>query len=329
MHRWLLFICCFWFSWLTGQSVVFFQNPSFEDTPRRSKTPYGWYLCGANHHSPPDIHPENIFKVTKSPADGITYLGMVSRADGSVESIEQVLSEPLQPGTYRMDFFAARSDEYYSYSVPVDQWVHFDHPLHLAVYGSDVPCSTARLLGRSQLVKDTAWQYYTLTLKVSAPVGRLQIRVEPPGTADSIWHGSMLIDGLSPIVPVDSQSGTLLAVPDSGATLPAKGDVAEIKALLNSLPGDERALNTVLLQHPGGQLMQVNGVLLAVARWAARRESQRLVLALHPRVSDRLVFAIHRAMRAAEVPEGGYRLKRKRGRGKHWIGESFLKIKLK
>ncbi|MEQ8703908.1 MAG: hypothetical protein RIC19_08300 [Phaeodactylibacter sp.] len=291
--------------------------------------PYGWYLCGANHHSPPDIHPDNIFNVTKPPADGKTYLGMVARADGSMESIEQVLSQPLLPGRYRLDFYAARSDQYYSYSVPVDRWVQYDRPLHLTVYGNTKPCAAAQLLGRSALVQDTAWQAYTLWLQVEVPVERLQIRVEQPDTAVGNWHGSMLLDGLSPIVPVEAHSRTLLVKPDRVAVVAIGSSSVAIEALLNKLPREEQAFSIGLLQRRVGPLVQINAALFAVARWVARLPERRVVFALHPSASDRIVFAIHRAMAVAQVPAHRYRVKRKKGRGQQWIGNSLLKIKVK
>lgn len=330
MQQWLflVFQVCF-FSALIGQRTVFFENPSFEDKPGRSRTPYGWYLCEESHHSPPDIHPQHIFSVTKPPADGRTYLGMVARADGSAESIEQVLSQPLAPGCYRLDFFASRSDEYFSYSVPVKDWVKFDKPLHIAVYGNHSPCSKKLLLGRSSVIEKTDWQGYTIILEVPAPVARLQIQVEPPDTAVSQWHGSVLIDGLSPLVPVDGESGSLLVKPGIPGHFYQGGDLMKLDTLLKYWPKNEVSLSTGLIQQADGQLIQMNAVLFTLASWAAGRKGRRLVWALDPNVSDRLEFMIHRAMHKAGLPEKNYRIRRKRRLNKDWAGNAFLKVRLK
>lgn len=56
MYRWALLVSCFWASWLPGQSVTFFQNPSFEDTPRHSHPPHGWNDEGFEKFLPGDTY---------------------------------------------------------------------------------------------------------------------------------------------------------------------------------------------------------------------------------------------------------------------------------
>lgn len=49
----LLTVFC---SALFGQEITL-KNPSFEDIPKHSRTPHGWFDCGFTGETPPDILP--------------------------------------------------------------------------------------------------------------------------------------------------------------------------------------------------------------------------------------------------------------------------------
>ena len=96
----LLFLFCLSFVFHSkSQDTIRLDNFSFEDFPRHSYTPRGWYDCGFPDESPPDIHPQmdgGEFKVNAEPADGRTYIGMVVRDNVTWEAIGQRLNTPLK-----------------------------------------------------------------------------------------------------------------------------------------------------------------------------------------------------------------------------------------
>ena len=87
----LLFLFCSLFTFdVNAQDTIRLDNFSFEDFPRHSHVPKGWYDCGFPDESPPDIHPQmggGEFKVNMAPVDGKTYIGMVVRENGTWEAI--------------------------------------------------------------------------------------------------------------------------------------------------------------------------------------------------------------------------------------------------
>ena len=107
---------------LTGQETIRLQNPSFEDMPRKGvpgmPSIKSWHDCGLSKfptESPPDIHPvmNNAWDVALQSYDGNTYLGMVTRANDTYESLSQALSSPIQDGVcYSFTAFLAQSDQY-------------------------------------------------------------------------------------------------------------------------------------------------------------------------------------------------------------------------
>ncbi len=313
-----------------GQVPIYLQNPSFEDEPGRSKTPLGWYLCGPPNRTPPDVHPHDLFEVTQAPADGQTYLGMVARGDGTTEAIGQQLPTAMQPGAYQLDFYAAVSAEYFSYSEAVNQLVHFDAPLHLAIYGSAEPCGQAQLLGRSALITHTEWKSHRLVLRARQAVTRLLLQVEHPEGHTLPRHGSMLLDGLSPLIPVEAAS----QVSDQATppfVLPEGDGIEEnLVALLARLEAKGGQWQPHCWPGAGGHMLQGNKYLAAIADLLAGH-SNRPTLAVHPETpyAKQLALAVRLALARAGMPPGQYRLQIARRAGQRWLGEGLLKIKLK
>ena len=93
---------------------VTINNPSFEGTPSAAVCPKDW--VEGPGPSTPDLLP-GILKVEIPPYDGQTYVGLITREDGTCENIAQRLSPPLQSGTcYRFSIYLASHDHYASYN---------------------------------------------------------------------------------------------------------------------------------------------------------------------------------------------------------------------
>jgi len=222
---------------VTAQESVLFRNPSFEDIHGMGKVPIGWYYCGSALHTPPDIHhtdfPGASFNVEMPSADGKTYVGMVARADGSVEAIGQHLTSPLQAGQcYTFSFFAACSGRYTSRAPNSMRQVEYDQPLRLSIWGGDENCDTKELLGLSEVVGHPDWKRHVITIHPKSECTHLIFKAlfVPPPVA---YNGNLLLDGLSPVIPVNCESKSL----DSGweplaINVPSFEWVSELKKYL-------------------------------------------------------------------------------------------------
>ncbi|NJK83344.1 MAG: hypothetical protein HC912_05515 [Saprospiraceae bacterium] len=124
---------------LNAQSatVIELTNSSFEDFPRISKPPRGWYDCGFNNESPPDVHPVldgGEFRVMNDPQDKETYLGLVVRDNDTWESVAQRLIIPLKAGKcYTFSIYVARSITYESQSRVTGERANYATPARLRI----------------------------------------------------------------------------------------------------------------------------------------------------------------------------------------------------
>lgn len=182
---------------------ILLKNPSFEDMPRHSKPPIGWFDCGFAGESPPDVQPSGTFKVTKTPVDGNTYLGMVVRDNDTWESVAQKLSDPIQNGScYQFSLNLCRSELYVSTSRITDEEANYTTPAKIRIYGGNGYCDKAEVLAESAEVDNTSWKEFSF-------------RFEPRGTYSYIileafyktptlfpYNGNILIDNASAISPV-------------------------------------------------------------------------------------------------------------------------------
>ncbi len=193
------------FAWLvmTNMAIaqpLLLQNPSFEDFPGLGKPPFGWFFCGNMGETPPDIHPGDLYGVTAAAKDGHTYVGMVSRHNGTYEQLGQRLSQPLVPGQcYYFRIFAARSDQYASFSRKTGQPSQYTLPLKLAVLAAHRHCQPMATLALSAAVMDTEWRSYGFVLRPDEAFSFLFLSATS-ATGDS-YNGNILIDAASPLIP--------------------------------------------------------------------------------------------------------------------------------
>lgn len=102
---------------LPQRDVIHFENPSFEDNPHDSYVPKGWYDCGFEQSSPPDVQPNNRHFLQMTAHNGETFLGMVTRDNKTWERIGQSLRQPIVAGKcYAVAIALAKSPIYLSYS---------------------------------------------------------------------------------------------------------------------------------------------------------------------------------------------------------------------
>lgn len=199
----LILLSCFFKNTLQSQpSVIFLQNPSFEDEPGYSRTPIGWFFCGVIGESPPDIHPAELFGVGQNAVHGNTYVGMVVRDNGTWEGLSQWLEVPLQAGQcYQFSLYAARSLHYESVSRINNLLTNYDKPVVLRVWAGNLNCERSELLAVSDVVESTNWQRFIFNIKPTQSYNRVVLEAYYTNDAKA-YCGNVLLDHITPFVPM-------------------------------------------------------------------------------------------------------------------------------
>lgn len=139
-----------------SSSRVELSNPSFEDLPYASKTPWGWINYGVSTETPPDIQP-GAFECMLAPQDGDSYLGLVVRDNDTWESVGQPLNVPLQRDSqYVFTAWLAKSALYMSSSKTTNLPANYATPVVLRIWGRNGP-DDRELLATSPLVTNMQW----------------------------------------------------------------------------------------------------------------------------------------------------------------------------
>jgi hypothetical protein len=174
------------------QSVkIYFRNASFEDSPRASASPIGWHTNTPG--STPDIMP-GAWGIMAAPQDGNTCIGLVTRQDGTTEDITQALAEPLAAGVcYKFSISLAH----------INQYVGFNSPTRLRIWGSATKGEKGKLLDSSQLINHSDWRSYQFQFLTSTAVRYITFEVwYAPGTTFK-YNGNILLDNCSAIEKCD------------------------------------------------------------------------------------------------------------------------------
>lgn len=197
-----------------GQQVITLENPSFEDIPRRglpNNLPIaGWHDCGLSvfpGESPPDIHPapDRAWSVSAQPIDGNTYIGMVTRANDSWESVSQALSGIIEGGKcYKFSCYLVQSPEYKSKTARTIQngteiEENFDRPAVLRIWGGNSFCDKNELLGESPSIQNANWKLYTYTFQPKRSHRYIIFEAFYKTPILEAYNGHILLDALSDI----------------------------------------------------------------------------------------------------------------------------------
>ncbi len=170
-----------------GQNAL--VNPSFEEQPGKSSVPTGWVTCIPG--STPDILPGK-WGVNKAPQNGMAYLGLITRENGTFESIGQKLKKPLDANScYNFSVYLSRSDSYTGYNLP----------LRLKIWGSKKFCAKEQLLVSTKAIKHTDWARYDFQIYTKSKIHFLTLEAcSAPGITIP-YKGNILIDNISDIKP--------------------------------------------------------------------------------------------------------------------------------
>lgn len=300
-----------------AQSVIFLQNPSFEDMPGHSRLPEGWFFCGETGETPPDTHPAGYFGVTQPPQHGRTYIGMVVRDNNTWEAVSQWLSTPLEVGhCYTFSLYAARSPQYESYSRTARQVLNFDRPVRLLLWGGQLHCDKRTLLAESPLIDHTEWQEYVFQFQPSVTCNRLLIEARH-AEGEAPYCGNVLIDRASPLLPVDCHSQLPLyaldTLPATTATL-ADEQLRQLAERIRFSPIDQGPEQHVFYTS-AGELEQGNRYLYQIVDWLGQHSQQRVIFAIAE--ENRLHFkakklALQKVLWRQGLNVSQYRIRRER-----------------
>jgi outer membrane protein OmpA-like peptidoglycan-associated protein len=201
---WLSVICFLSATPMVFSQTIELRNSSFEDAPRHSTTPYGWYDCGQVEETPPDIQPGS-FGVFKKAADAKTYLGLVTRDNDTWEGVGQRLSQPMQAGEcYNFSISLARAEKYISISKTTRVEENFNKPIRLRVWGGTSYCSKKEKLAETITIKHTSWKEYSFKLNPKSNYNYIFLEAFFEPTLFP-YNGNILIDECSSLVPCDEE----------------------------------------------------------------------------------------------------------------------------
>lgn len=144
----ILFLCVA--SFCVAQITVI--NPSFEDEPADATTPQGWSPC--DELTTPDIFP-GFWGVYNEPSHGETYVGIITRENGTFESFGQRLSGTLKAKTcYFTEIDLAHSIIYSGYNKPIK----------LRIFLGKNKCSKDQLIFESPAINHMKWKTFKFDL---------------------------------------------------------------------------------------------------------------------------------------------------------------------
>ncbi len=184
---------------------IVLTNPSFEDMPRHSYAPIGWFDCGFPGESPPDVQPDPMrqFLVRKGAQHGNTYLGMVVRDNDTWEKVSQQLTNPLQAGTcYEFSIFLARSEVYVSQSRISDERANYVTPAKLRIYGGFGNCDKGQMLAETNVITNYRWLEYRFKLKPEQNFTHILFEAFYNTPTLFPYNGNILLDNASALRPV-------------------------------------------------------------------------------------------------------------------------------
>lgn len=181
----LLLFSLLFFGALPAQ--VSLDNASFEGEAQDATVPIGWHACEPG--STPDILPGS-WGVYNEPIDGETYMGLITRQDGTWESVGQRLSAPIEPREcYIFSAHLAHSKTYANYNKPIK----------LKVWGGATSCGKDVLLAETEYIKHADWKKYEFRFISDQSLNYLILEAHYMDGIYFHYNGNVLIDNCSEI----------------------------------------------------------------------------------------------------------------------------------
>jgi hypothetical protein len=179
-------LCCVLFSvCLQAQKKnVTVSNPSFEGEPNDATIPIGWFAC--EFGTTPDILP-GPWGVYQEASDGDTFMGLITRDDGTLESIGQRLSSPFE------------ANECYTFSVDLahsNTYAAYNKPVKLRIWAGSERCEKEQLIAETDFITHREWKTYSFKFTSVKTANYLTIEAFFSNRRFS-HRGNVLVDNLS------------------------------------------------------------------------------------------------------------------------------------
>ena len=181
----LISICTF--QMIPAQTLV---NSSFEGQPQEAFVPVGWTPCSSL--TTPDIFP-GVWGVTLDPAHGDSYMGLITRSDGSNESVGQRAPSILKKDRcYTFSIYIAASDTY----------AGFNDAVKCRIWLGSKSCQRRQLIFESQPLQNSYWNNQRIKFTPEMESSFIIIEAAFPKPEQNA-RGNILLDGMSKILPCD------------------------------------------------------------------------------------------------------------------------------
>ncbi len=192
------FLLCGFCTPAFAQSSEYITNPSFEDTPRQNYPPEGWFDCSFHNESPIDVHgyESEFFGVKELPADGETFVGMVTRDNETYEGISTKVLQPLlADSTYEISIMVKQASAYNSISRATSRPVNYINPTLLEAWAGQLSCQMNTFLWEYKVEGYGNWDLVTFNLTPEKNIRYLSLYARHPENAE-YTNGHILIDDL-------------------------------------------------------------------------------------------------------------------------------------
>jgi len=184
-----LSIILFGLSIISVWAQIELDNASFEGEPQDATLPQGWFGCEMG--TTPDIMP-GVWGVIMEPADGESYIGLITREDGSYESIGQRLPKAMEKDLcYSFSLDLARSTTYAGYNFPVK----------LRIYAGNKKCQKKQLLWSSPTIRHEDFETYKIEFTPKKNFNYIIIEAYFGDGLLFKYNGNVLLDAMTPLVP--------------------------------------------------------------------------------------------------------------------------------
>lgn len=185
--KYFIFLFVFLFAFTAIDAQIIFNNPSFEDEPADATVPMGWFAC--ERGTTPDILP-GPWGVDMDAEEGETYVGLITRSDGSFESIGQRVSESLKADLcYQFTLSAAATDTYSG----------FNENIKFRVWGGNKKCKKTQLLYQSEEIDNNEWKEHKINFTPKKNLKYITIEAYREEDLTPV-KGHVLIDNISSIL---------------------------------------------------------------------------------------------------------------------------------
>lgn len=183
-------------------TLIYLQNPSFEDAPQANHLPKGWVNCSEDPALAPDVQPSGDFGVSTPAQHGKTYLAMVYRKNTDTgEKVSQKLSKPLKAGKcYEFKIHLARAERYISGSATSGEQTIYQAPAKLRIYAGFSHCDQQFMIAETNPIIHYRWLEYNFRLEPSADFTHITFNIFY--ATSNPTNCNLLLDNASPITPI-------------------------------------------------------------------------------------------------------------------------------